>query len=219
MAATFDELKDTNGSNIRKALEMTIFVKPKEEADEEIKTIWTVADGLTVPVGYQAVGYMTKADGAAWSREQDWAEVESHGESEPTRRDSTKDSTGLAFTMQESKKLAMELFHGLDLSEITTDTDGNFYFDKGSRPVSRRYRVLALAKDGDGPDAIYTARWLPDAQVTETGDQAWSEEDEIQYPATFATYTDKKFGTSFREIWGGPGVDHEAMGFTAPAGG
>ena len=215
---TFNEVKGHKGSNIRKVLEMAIFVKPEEDSDTEITQVWTAASGLVVPTGYMPVGLVTKDDGAKWSREQDMAEVESMGYSEPTRRDILKDVSGLSFTMQESKRTSMELFHGLDLSTVTTDADGNFFFDKASRPVSRKWRVLALGKDGDGPDAIYVARWLPRAQVTENGEQAWTEGDEVKYPASFSSYTDEKFGTSFREIWGGPGLDHTGMGFPVPAG-
>lgn len=213
---TFKELKDHKGSNIRKILEMAIFVKPREDADTEITQIWTVADGLMVPPGYMSVGLTTKDDGATWPRDQETSEVTSHGYGEATRRDIVGDASGLAFTMQESKRIAMELHHGLDLSTIPTDADGNFFFDKAARPVSKHYRVLGIGKDGDGPDAIYIARWLPDAQITENGEQAWSEGDEVKYPATFSAYTDEVVGTSLREIWGGPGLNHEAMGFQAP---
>lgn len=214
--ATFNEVKGQKASNIRKILEMAIFVKPKEDADVEITQVYTAAGGLVIPTGYVSVGLVTKDDGASWTRDQEWSEVTSMGHSEPTRRDSVSDSTGLAFTMQESKRQSMELHHGLDLSAVTTDADGNFFFDKASRPISRRYRVFALGKDGDGPDAVYVLRWLPDAQITENGEQAWTEGDEVKYPATFSAYTDEEFGTSLREIWGGPGVDHAAMGFPAP---
>jgi hypothetical protein len=215
---TFNEAKGHNPSNIRKILEMAIFIKPVDDADTAITQIWTTTGGLTVPTGYLPVGVVTKGDGASWSRDQETSDVESFGYAEPTRRDITKDVTGLGFTMQESKKNVMEMHHGLDLSAVTTDVDGNFYFDKASRPAPRKYRVLAIGKDGDGPDAIYVARWLPNAQVTENGEQAWSEGDEVKYPATLTGYTDQTFGTSFREIWGGPGLDHVAMGFPAPAG-
>jgi hypothetical protein len=214
--ATFTEAKGHNRDNIRKVLEMAIFVKPVADADTAITQIYTTALGLIIPAGYLPVGMVTKDDGATWSREQESSDVTSFGYAEPVRRDVVSDVTGLAFTMQESKKTTMELFHGLDLSAITTDAQGNFYFDKASRPVNRKYRVLALGKDGDGPDAIYVARWLPNAQVTENGEQAWSEGDEVKYPATFTAYTDTTFGTSYREIWGGPGVDHAAMGFPVP---
>lgn len=213
---TFNEQKGQLQSNIRKVLEMAIFVKPKEDADTPITKVWTAADGLIIPAGYMPVGLTTKDDGATWSRDQETSEVTSHGYSEPSRRDIVGDATGLAFTMQESKRTTMELFHGLDLSAITTDADGNFFFDKASRPRSKHYRVLAIGKDGDGPDAVYLVRWLPDATITENGEQAWSEGDEVRYPATFSAYTDPAVGTSQREIWGGPGLDHEAMGFPAP---
>lgn len=213
--ATFTEAKGHNPSNIRKVLEMAIFMKPWEEDDTEITSIYG-ATGLVIPTGYLPVGMTTKSDGATWSRDQETSDVESYGYSEPTRSDIIKDVTGLAFTMQESKKLTMEVYHGLDLTAVTTDAQGNFYFDRASRPVSRKWRVLALGKDGDGPDAIYIAKWLPKAQVTENGEQAWSEGDEIKYPATLSGKTDEAFGTSYREIWGGPGVDHVAMGFPAP---
>lgn len=219
--ATFNEAKGHNPSNIRKILEMAIFIKPWAAADTAITKVWggTTA-GLTIPAGYLPVGVVTKADGATWTRDQESSDVESFGYAEPTRRDIVNDVSGLAFTMQESKKTAMELFHGLDLSSVTVDSapnGGSFYFDKASRPAQRKYRVLALGKDGDGPDAIYLARWLPNAQVTENGEQSWSEGDEIKYPATFTAYTDTAFGTSFREIWGGPGLKHADMGFPVPS--
>lgn len=214
--ATFTEAKGHTPSNIRKILEMAIFVKPVDDADTAITQVYVTATGLTIPAGYLPVGMVTKDDGATWTRDQESSDVTSFGYAEPVRRDILSDVTGLSFTMQESKKTTMELHHGLDLSAVTTDAEGNFYFDKASRPAQRKYRVLALGKDGDGPDAIYVARWLPNAQITENGEQAWSEGDEVKYPGTFTAYTDETFGTSFREIWGGPGLDHVAMGFDAP---
>ncbi len=218
MSQTFAEVKGHNRDLIRKTLEMSIFVKPVADADTEITSVWD-GTGLVVPTGYGAVGMVTKGDGASWTRDQSTSDTEAMGYAEPVRRDITSDVNGLAFTMIESKRQTLELYHGVDLAGVTTDANGNFYFDKPSRPSVRRYRVLALGKEGDGNEAIYLARWLPNAQVTENGEQAWVEETEIQYPATLTGFTDDEFGTSFREIWGGPGVDHEAMGFPAPAGG
>lgn len=218
--ATWTEARGHKGSNIRKILEMAIFVKPVATGDTAITKVWTGNTGqLVIPAGYLPVGMTTKDDGVTWTRDQESSDVTSYGYAEPVRRDIVSDVSGLAFTMQESKKTTMELFHGLDLSTVTTDTalnGGSFYFDKASRPAQRRYRVLALGKDGDGPDAIYLARWLPNAQITENGEQSWSEGDEIKYPATFTAYTDSTFGTSLREIWGGPGLKHADMGFPVP---
>lgn len=216
--ATFTEAAAQNRDNIRKALEFAVFVKPHEDDDELIEQVWD-GTGLVVPTGYTPGGLITKSDGGAWSRDQSTSDVTSHGHGEPTRRDITSDITGLAITLQESNRQALELFHGSDLSNVPTDENGNLFFDKASRPSSRTYRVLALAKDGDGSEAIYFARWLPNAQVTGMGEQSWSEETEINYAITFTAYTDDAAGTSMREIWGGPGLNHEALNFQAPAGG
>ena len=215
--ATFNDIKGHNPKNIRKILEMAIFVKRYDDADEEITSIWD-GTGLVLPAGYESVGLTTKSDGATWQREQEVSDVTSHGYAEPTRRDILSDQTGLNFTAQEAKRITLELDKGVDLSGVEPDANGNLVIDKPSRPQPLYWRVLAIGKDGDGPDAIYVVRWLPRAQVTENAEQNWSEESELTFPSTFSAYTDPKVGTSLREIWAGPGLDHAEMGFPAPAG-
>jgi hypothetical protein len=216
--ATFDATKDHNPALVRKALEVLILMKPVADSDPEVETLWN-GTGLVVPSGYLPVGMITKDDGITFGRDQDTSETMAHGEAEPVRRDITSDTASLSFTMIESRRQAMEVYHGQDLSGITTDSSGNFYFDKASRPQHRYYRVLAIAKDGDGLEASYWARWYPRAQVSENAEQAWTEGEEVRYPATLSAYRDVEVGTSMRELWGGPGLDHAAMGFPAPAGG
>ena len=215
--ATFNDIKGHNPKNIRKILEMAIFVKRYADADEEITSIWD-GTGLTLPAGYESVGLTTKSDGATWQRDQEVSDVTSHGYAEPTRRDILSDQTGLNFTAQEAKRTTLELDKGVDLSAVMPDANGNLVIDKPSRPQPLYWRVLAIGKDGDGPDAIYVVRWLPRAQVTENAEQNWSEESELTFPSTFSAYTDPEVGTSMREIWAGPGLDHAEMGFPAPAG-
>ena len=213
---SFDTIKGHNPKNIRKILEMAIFIKRYEDDDEEVSSIWD-GTGLVLPSGYEPVGLTTKADGATWQRDQEVSDVTSHGYAEPTRRDILSDQTGLQFTAQEAKRTTLELDKGVDLSSVKPDANGNLVIDKPSRPQPIHWRVLAIGKDGDGPDAIYVVRWLPRAQVTENAEQKWSEEDELQFPATMSAYNDMAVGTSMREIWGGPGLDHAAMGFPATA--
>ena len=215
--ATFNDIKGHNPKNIRKILEMAIFVKRYDDADTEITSIWD-GTGLTLPAGYESVGLTTKSDGATWQRDQEVSDVTSHGYAEPTRRDILSDQTGLNFTAQEAKRTTLELDKGVDLSAVKPDANGNLVIDKPSRPQPLYWRVLAIGKDGDGPDAIYVVRWLPRAQVTENAEQNWSEESELTFPSTFSAYTDPEVGTAMREIWAGPGLDHAEMGFPAPAG-
>ncbi|MBW8171793.1 hypothetical protein K0651_01855 [Ornithinimicrobium sp. Arc0846-15] len=215
---TFKEAKKHDRSNIRKILELAIFVRPAQDDSTPVTAIWG-PDGLIVPTDLQPIGLTTKDDGATWTRSQETSETTSHGYAQPTRIDVVSDVSGLTFTGQESKRTVMEVYHDLDLSGVTTDADGNFYFDKPDRPSQRRWEVWGIGKDGAGPDAIYTARILPEAQITEMQDQAWTEGDETKYPCTMTGYVHEGWGTSLREIWGGPGLDHEAMGFPAPASG
>lgn len=209
---TFAEIKGHTPTNIRKPLELAIFLKPWVAGDEEISEVWD-GTGLVVPPEYRPVGMTTKDDGASWSRDQETSDVTAHGYSEPARRDILSDVSGLSFTMIESNRQAMEIYHGRDLAGVTVDEHGGFMFDRASRPATRYFRTLAIGKDGDGPDAVYMARWLPRTSVTGTAEQSWSEGEEIRYPATLTAYLDAEFGTAFRELWGGPGLDAEAMGF------
>lgn len=114
---------------------------------------------------------MSKEDGATWSREVETADVESWGAVEPTRRDLTKQTDGLHFVAQETKRATLELYEGLDLSGVTPDgTTGEVQFNRPSRPKTRYYRVFGLFVDGDGEHTIYVAKLLPRANVTETGE-------------------------------------------------
>jgi hypothetical protein len=107
---------------------------------------------------------------------------------------------------------------------VSTTTQGsadsaytsNVVWDKPDRPASIYYRTLALFKDGEGADAIYFAKWLPRAQVTDRGEQAWNEDSEIQYPVTLTAFVDRTAGTSVRTLWGGPGSRMTDMGFAQP---
>lgn len=210
---TFNDVKDHDRSLIRKILEMAIFVRPYSADSTPITSIWTPAAGLTIPSGFKSVGLTTKDEGTTWTRNQETSDTTSHGYAQPTRRDILSDVSGVNFIGQESNRTNMELYHDMDLSGVTAGPNG-FYFDKPSRPTSRRWEVLGLGKDGDGPDAIYVARILPEAQVTEMSDQSWQEGQELRYPCTLTGYVHEGWGTSLRELWGGPGLDAEAMGFT-----
>lgn len=207
---------------IRKGLDGSIFVAPYSE-DTEIKELMGEGGLVALPDGYQDVGWITKDQGASWSREIDSSDVESLGSAEPTRRDITSDVTGLEFTMQEMKALSMELYEGVNLADLAaqagSDTHVNVSFDKPDRPATLYYRLLALFKDGEGADAFYFARWLPRVLITDRGDQSWNENDEIQFPVTITAFNDPQFGTSVRNLFGIPTGMLEKMGIAPVEGG
>lgn len=212
---SFDAIRDTNTRLIRKALAGVVFVKRYEESDPEIEQVYTSAGGLMIPAGYVDVGAISKSAAVRFARDTASSDVESWGFGEPTRRDITRDVTTMQFTMQESKKQVFELYNSVDLSGVSPDAEGNVVVDKPTRPQRMNWRAFSLSKDGDGTDAIYFLKWLPNAQVTAIEDQSWSEESEINYTVTLTGYEDPTLKTSVREIWGGPGLDPTAMGFSA----
>ena len=210
------DLQSFVDENIRKGLSGAIFVAPMSVTDE-ITALRDATGLLALPSGYTDVGRITKDQGASWTREVSTSDTMSLGASQPTRVDITADVTGLAFTMQESKRQVFELHEGLDLSAVQYDTNGNVSWDKPDRPRQDYYRVLALFKDGDGVDAVYFAKWCPRMRVTDRGEQSWNEENELQYPVTMQAFEDEDFGTSVRSLWAGPTDRLAAMGFTAAA--
>lgn len=213
MVTTLEEIANETDENIFRPLEMSIFAKPAVPGDMEITYVYDES-GVVVPDGYISVGTTTASDGATWTRETNNSDVTSYGRSQPSRRDIISDISGLTFTAQESKKLVMELFWNQEIAE-KVNAHGGIYWDKSTRPRSRRVRLLGLAKDGDGQNAVYCARWLPSAQLAEGAEQGWSMENELNYPLNFTAFVEKRFKTAFREIWGGPGYKPSERGFTA----
>lgn len=211
---TFDSLQNHADTLIRKGLQGSIFVAPTS-VTAEIATLKDATGLLALPAGYTDVGRITKDQGASWTRDVETSDVTSLGSATPTRTDIVSVTSGLSFTMQESKRQVFELHNGQDLSAVTYDANGNISFDAPDRPADLYYRVLALFKDGEGTDAVYFAKWLPRAKVTETGEQAWNESSELQYPVTLRAFVDDTAGTAVRTLWAGSTARLAQMGFTA----
>lgn len=211
---TFTDLQSLVDANIRKGLSGGVWIAPYSSTDE-IETLKDATGLLALPSGYSDVGRITKDQGVSWSRDVETSETMSLGAASPTRRDIVSVTSGMSFTMQESKRQVFELHEGLDLSSVTYDANGNVSWDQPDRPASIFYRVLALFKDGEGTDAVYFAKWMPRAQITETGEQSWNEENELQYPVTLTAFVDDTVGTAVRTLWAGSTARLAAMGFTA----
>lgn len=215
---TYEALKNLQNDLIRKALEGSIFIAPYTADMPTALTAGANAGLLPLPDGYEDVGWCDKGDGATWSRSVDTTDTESWGSVQPTRRDITGQTDGLKFTAQETKRSTIELYEGVDLSTVTpAATTGEITFDRPTRPNVRNFKAFGIFQDGVGVDAIYIAKVLPRATVTETGDQKWSDEDAVGYEVTLSAEYDKDAATSMRFFFGGPGwrarlVD---MGFPA----
>lgn len=209
---TLDELRGNADELIRKGLDGLVAIAPMSVTAD----ITTLKDGsglLALPAGYVTVGRVTKEQGVSWTRDVATSETMSLGASEPTRVDITSDTSGMQFTMQESKKAVFELYDGVDLTGKLQDATGNVYWDKPGNPLQPEYRVLALFKDGDGAEAVYFAKWLPRARVSDRSEQSWQPESEVQYGITLSGFVDSTIGTSMRSLWAGPAQTMTDMGF------
>lgn len=211
---TFDQIKGHNTKLIRKALAGAVFAKRYAPEDEPITQIYTAADGLVIPAGYESVGVTSKSSAAKFARDTETAEVESWGYGDPTRQDLIKDVTSLQFTMQESKRQVFELYNSMDLAAVKADAEGNIIMDKPSTPQALDWRIFTLSRDGDGPNAIYFLKWLPNCRVTAVEDQELSDGAELAYTVTVTGFSDPELLTAVREVWGGPGLQITDMGFT-----
>lgn len=215
---TYDQLKKKQSDLIRKALEGSIFIA---DHTADLPTALTSGAGgnlLALPPGYEDIGWVDKGDGATWSRSVDTSEVNSWGAVEPTRTDITKQTDGLKFTAQETKRKTLELYEGINLAGVTPDaTSGEVRFDRPSRPATRYFRAFGLFVDGVGADAIYVAKLAPKATVTDTGEQKWADgDDPVGYDVTLTAKYDDDAKTAMRFFFGGPGWKAllADMGFT-----
>ena len=188
----------------------------------ETTTPGTAIELATLPSGYVDLGYISKEDGATWAREAELSEVTAVGASEAVRSDIVSDVNTLAVTALETKLQTLELYDNVDLSTLSpTANTGEVAYNRPTRPRTKFGRLYVISMD-DSDDAgpIYLARLCPRSQVTEVGEQTWTDGDSpITYPLTFSAKKDSDAGYAMRCLFGGPGwlARLTDMGFPAAA--
>lgn len=203
---SFSALRDAQSKLIRKTLGGVILVG---DLDAEIPDKFFTGPGTLADLkaaGFNSLGWLTKADGINFTRETEQAEVESFGALEPTRIDFTKDVTSSAFRCQETNKSVLEMYHNVNLDEVTVDSEtGEFSFDSPEIPEALYRRVIYIARDGNGPNAKYIIKVMPRAIVSEVQEQGWTSESELSYGMTVKATRDDDYGYSVSHRFGGPG--------------
>lgn len=213
---TFQDARAGNNPRlIRKALAGLIYVKRWEDGDPDITTIWTSAAGLVIPAGFVNVGLLSKSSAVKLDNDTENSDVESWGYVEPTRRDITKDVSTVQFTMQQTHRIALELYNNVDLSGVTADGDGNIVVDKASTPEGFDWRMFVIWKDGAGADEFFAMDYFPNARVTGKEGLEYGSANVVGRTVTMTGFQDPDLMTAHRQIMGGPGVDATEMGFTA----
>lgn len=196
---------------IRKALDGSVFQAAMSVALPATLTI----DGETTgtPTLYELdagdwtdLGLMDD-NGAKFSSDVTSTDITSWGRVEPSRRDITKDVTGLHIVMQETKLATVSSYFGIDPATVTPDaTTGEVHFTKASRPSPVYNRLYTIGVDQNDHGEIYCACLMPRASVTGKGDIPFdSGSDAVLWDTTWTAYTDSTAGYSVQFRFGGPG--------------
>jgi hypothetical protein len=219
---TFDEVKDHDGSNIRKVTRMAVFVAPASAA--VISSLVDTSNEAVIPTGYESVGILDKENALTVTPATTVSEVSGYGYGTTLRRDIVSKNTTVAFTMIESRRQAFEMYYGVDLSTVTASSvasgKNELIIEEPDRPDTLYWRVLCLGVDGDGANTIYIADYYPLATITDVAAISSSETDPRRYAVTLGIDVDTVTGTSHRQFWAGPGLTTAritAMGFSRAA--
>lgn len=209
---TLDQLSQDNPQLIRKFTRAVLFVGAASVALPATLTTGASGDLAVLPTGMKPVGVVRKKEGFKFANKQTTDEVESFGYVAPTLRNISKEDTSFNFTAQQSSKHVMSMFHGLDLAAVTADaTSGEVSFAKPTSPDVINYRAILIARDGRGSSAQYYGVLYPQAQVSETGDQSITPDEEFAYPMTLAATPDATAGFAVKYFWGGPGFKAQGV--------
>lgn len=184
-------------------------------------TVKPLASLKTLPAGYSDLGFTTVA-GGTFARSISENAITSWGSTGPTRTDITSDTTTLQVVAQETKLATIGLYTGVDPDSLipAKATGGSIEIQKPLLPNPRYYRTLVLAVDQSSNGEIYLARFLPNAKVTNFGNQVFANgTDAMGYDVTFTAYEDSTLGYAESWLYGGPGFDFllEDMGFPPAA--
>lgn len=210
----FEDVVERQGDLVRKMLQGAVLLG-RYPTDPLVETLVS-ADGITVPAGYEGLGWLGE-DGIAFSQEEEASEVTAYGTSDFIRRDIKRQSKSIAVTALETKRLTKEVVTGQDLRSHKFSLAGELVITGSARPPTRYWRAVAIGIDGDGDQRWHMAKAYPKVSVTEGGDETWTDgDDPVQYPATLTAYMDDTAGYSWREFIFGPGAKAKAveMGWT-----
>ena len=160
---------------------------------------------LSIPSEFESMGNFTKADGQTIGKTETNTEIESHGESDPTRIITNKRTVTVAGRFQETKRGTLEAYWGEDFSAVTPSAHGGFVLPVSALPKNIHYRLLLVAEDDYNGDPIYPYWMAPRARVTTTGDIQLTDNGLITFPCTFTFFRDSVLDYSVRPGFCGEG--------------
>lgn len=214
--ASFDTLADFKDDLVRKVLAGAVLDAPMTASLPTSLTTGATSE-LSTTTGFTSLGRISDA-GLSASADTESSGVPGWGALEDVRTDIIRRTATFSFSCLETNKSVLSLYYNQDLSGITADAStGEVSFTEATKPDTRYRRMILLGIDGEGANAIYIARFLPRATVSEVSEQTWSTEDALAYQMTVTAKIDSTLGYAVKHLYGGPGWKalNTKMGFTA----
>lgn len=195
--------KDNNRSNVRKGLNVVVYMAPATATVPDAITTGTGQLAI-LPTEYKPLGLLT-TDGVTISADTNVEEVEALGYLEAVRTDLTKaPKTVKVSVLEPYRKFMQELVYGMDLSAVKATTGtGELIFDEAPLPVMSEFRLLTVMADGPADEEWLVGRCFPRVKLSTIPEEAWKSSDPVQFDLEFSVYTDPVLGTPCRHYLGG----------------
>lgn len=202
----FDTLADYKDELVRKVLSGAVLDAPMTATLPLTLTTGAAAAlddaGFT---GFTSLGRISAA-GLTASAETESSGVPGWGALEDVRTDIIRRTSTFAFSCLETNKQVLSLYTNQDLDAVEAALDtGEVQFTETTKPDTRYRRMVLLGVDGEGDNAIYIARFLPRATVSEVGEQTWGIENALAQQLTVTAKIDSDLGYAVKHVYGGPG--------------
>lgn len=200
----FDSIADFKDDLVRKVLAGAVLDAPPTASLPATLTSGASSE-LVATTGFSSLGRISDA-GLSASADTESSGVPGWGALEDVRTDIIRRTSTFSFSCLETKKNVLALYTNQDLSAVTADaTTGEVAFTEATKPDTRYRRMILLGIDGEGANAIYIARFLPRATISEVSEQSWSTEDALAYQMTVTAKIDSTLGYAVKHLYGGPG--------------
>ena len=201
---TLDALRGVSDGLIRKMVSGGAVLLAPITADP-VTALTGDGGALIRQTGYKPLGRIAKDGAPTFTPESTEEIVETWGELEPSREDTTSSKLNITVTLQDTRKETLELATRQNLDELKAAANGEFAIVDNPTPGTLYYRALFIAADGTGDDAFYFGRFLPRLKL-KTGVEDWNPTNAITFPLEGTAFKDNTLGFSSKRFFGGPGA-------------
>lgn len=141
--------------------------------------------------GFTGLGFVSE-DGVTETRDRSSDDIKAWQNAATVRTVITDANLTYTFTLIETKKETVELYYGSEVTEAASD--GSFVIVP-SNTGGRKSFIIDVV---DGDELIRT--YVPQGEVTETGDKVYASGEPIGYEVTITAYPDSGIGGSAK-VW------------------